>query len=121
MHIEAKYHNPVWSKMVNILRSKQDTKLVPMAICSPIIKKLSFLPSAPEAQGIPSLYMPLFEDNGGNKTRPYDNKSRHQIALYVFSFDQIPYYGAINIWYNGHNTPRCESRQWEVLQQLGSL
>ena len=36
------YHNPAWSKMVNILSSKQDTNLIPMAICSPVIYLLMY-------------------------------------------------------------------------------
>ena len=52
------------------------------------------------------------------KTRPYDNKSRPQRALYVFSSDQIPYYEAINIWYKAYNTPWYKRGQLEAFQQF---
>ena len=59
----------------------------------------------PDAQGSSSLYIPLLGGCGEKNPRPYDNKSRPQRALYVFSSDQIPYYEAINIWYKAYNTP----------------
>ena len=81
------YHIPVWSKMVNILSSKQDTKLIPMALLS-----------SPDAPGSPCSYIYHYFECGEENPSPYDNKSRSQKALYVFSSDQIPYYEAINIW-----------------------
>ena len=99
------YHSPAWSKMVNILISKQDTKLIPMALCSPIIKKtFTLYPPHLKPKQTHLLYA-IICGCGGKNPCPYDNKSRPQIALYVFSFDQIPYYEAINIWYKAYNTP----------------
>ena len=61
---------------------------------------------------------------GVKNPRPY-NKSRPQIALYVFSSDQRPIYEAINIWYKAYNTPWgagiSRTRTFRTEVKMGSL
>ena len=111
-------HSRFWSKMVNILNSKQDINLIPMMTCSLIIYLL--------VHKTPGLYNSYFGNTqylaeggkGGSLVVNYANKTRDQVVLYVWSYDQIPYYEAINIRYKGYNTPWCESGQLEEFQQL---